>query len=533
LCGWLLAYGTSDGIFALCYLVLTWNLACRAGNTSRILFRDVTWTESFDSFSIHFSHSKTDQLGEEAKYARHIFSNPISPLVCPLLVLSLYLTCCFNTPQNSEGRLFPGVCQDSRFSLILVKLLNDKKDEIKVMGYNVNDIGTHSIRKGAVSYLASLPGGPPAASVCIRAGWTMGRVKDIYMRYVTSGDEFVGRCLALLSVLRTDFATSPPHFVVDAPWIDESRLLQFPMVGLVVGFEKITRMCLATLLFHSGWLRDTLVANHVFLVSSYLHRSEELLSKKSFVETSFPWNDKNHVFSGIPPHVSVLQELAVIKEKQERLIVEFVEQVTTVLSRYAADGGRLTEEHLRSVLTEFQTNFLQKLNDNSGSQLESERIVEVNMVEAARSYAVHFYRGGIHRIPQDWRFPRCGVFDLWRQWWIGDGNRKIPPLRILGPGDFKHLSGLPLGEEEMHGRTGPAREHRRDARKTWHDLKYLMEHVHQKVLAKGTMEAIINPSSVDRMFLSVAGTFTSKERDSQMRWLTVVFRIRRRNREAG
>jgi hypothetical protein len=60
LCGWLLAYGTSDGIFALCYLVLAWNLACRAGNTARILCRDVTWTELFDSFSIHFLHSNTD-----------------------------------------------------------------------------------------------------------------------------------------------------------------------------------------------------------------------------------------------------------------------------------------------------------------------------------------------------------------------------------------------------------------------------------------------------------------------------------------
>jgi hypothetical protein len=33
------------------------------------------------------------------------------------------------------------------------------------MGFNVDEIGTHSIRKGAVSYLASLPGGPPAASI--------------------------------------------------------------------------------------------------------------------------------------------------------------------------------------------------------------------------------------------------------------------------------------------------------------------------------------------------------------------------------
>jgi hypothetical protein len=42
----------------------------------------------------------------------------------------------------------------------------------------------------------------------------MGCAKDIYMKYVTSGDQFVGRSLSLLSVLRIDFAISPPIFSV-------------------------------------------------------------------------------------------------------------------------------------------------------------------------------------------------------------------------------------------------------------------------------------------------------------------------------
>jgi hypothetical protein len=193
--GWLLDYGTQEGVFAHCYLVLTWNLACRCGNTARIAYRDVAWTESFDSFSVLFSHSKTDQLGEHAKYSRHIFANPLSPIICPVLSLAKYMQCCFNTVQNAGGLLFPGGGQDARFSALLAKVIVLKKREVKMMGYNLDDLGTHSIRKGAVSYLASLPGGPPAASTCIRAGWTMGKVRDIYMRYVTSGDQFVGRCL--------------------------------------------------------------------------------------------------------------------------------------------------------------------------------------------------------------------------------------------------------------------------------------------------------------------------------------------------
>ena len=103
--GWLLSYGTTDGVIAFCYLVLTWNLACRAGNTANIYFKDMHWTESFDSFSIHFSHTKTDQTGEESKYARHVYANPHKKIVCPLIALSIYFTCCFYSLRaTSEWR---------------------------------------------------------------------------------------------------------------------------------------------------------------------------------------------------------------------------------------------------------------------------------------------------------------------------------------------------------------------------------------------------------------------------------------------
>jgi hypothetical protein len=126
------------------------------------------------------------------------------------------------------------------------------------------------------------------------------------------------------------------------------------VVGLVVGFEKMTRMCLACLLFHYLWLKDTLNVNHDFSQTSYLLQSAELQSMSEFVLVSYPWNDINHVFTGIPPHIPVLQELSVIKNKQGRLIGEFVELVSVVLGRLGADGGRMTEENLRSVLADFQ-----------------------------------------------------------------------------------------------------------------------------------------------------------------------------------
>ncbi len=68
ICGWFLDYGTTDGLFTHCFLTLTWNLACRSNNTLLIKVKNIVWSSCFDSFQVYFQHSKTDQLGDEAKY---------------------------------------------------------------------------------------------------------------------------------------------------------------------------------------------------------------------------------------------------------------------------------------------------------------------------------------------------------------------------------------------------------------------------------------------------------------------------------
>ena len=43
LCGWLLDWNTNDGVFGHCFLVLTWNLSCRAHNTANIRLCEIEW----------------------------------------------------------------------------------------------------------------------------------------------------------------------------------------------------------------------------------------------------------------------------------------------------------------------------------------------------------------------------------------------------------------------------------------------------------------------------------------------------------
>ena len=53
---------------------------------------------------------------------------------------------------------------------------------------------------------------PPIVSLCIRAGWTMGGVKDRYLKYEAAGNQYVGRCACGLNQLSKHFGVSQPFF---------------------------------------------------------------------------------------------------------------------------------------------------------------------------------------------------------------------------------------------------------------------------------------------------------------------------------
>jgi hypothetical protein len=161
LCKWfLLDRETSDGVFAQCFMLLTWNLGCRVNNTVIIRLKDITWANCFDCFHILFAHSKTDPTGDNSQYPRHIFANPTEPLVCPVLSLAMYFSTCFSGGVHftENAPLFPGPKQEHRFSRFLNRILKEHEMEVNALGYDVSQIGSHSIRKGAASYITLLPG---------------------------------------------------------------------------------------------------------------------------------------------------------------------------------------------------------------------------------------------------------------------------------------------------------------------------------------------------------------------------------------
>jgi hypothetical protein len=257
--------------------------------------------------------------------------------------------------------LSTGTNQDNRFSKCLLRLLKAKEVDIKAQGFEIAKIGSHSIRKGASSYLTSLPGGPPAAAIMLRGGWSMGNVKDRYFKYIEAGDQYCGRCLTVNPVLSVHLAASPPFFdfqgqrPAEEEYLGQICGLQFGQLYEISGFGKLLRMCVCSMVYHRDWLDVHLYHNHVLFQTSTVLRNQPFIDRMSpLIEVTYPWNDMNHTFSGVPPHTSLLQELQVIKVDQRDLITNFVTKVKIALEDVGLDADRISmEQRIKTLLTDF------------------------------------------------------------------------------------------------------------------------------------------------------------------------------------
>ena len=186
----------SEYIFAHAFLTLEWNLMARSENVVEASFINVFW--SYDSLIFLFPKSKCDQTGRNSDQLWHVYANPQNPKVCPVLALAKYIFSFSGIigaiGGDGEKKIFPGSEQYSRFMRSLKKVVKKNKNEFESLGIDVDDLGSHSARKGAASYAsAGCTVSPPMTAICLRACWSMGPVKERYLHYEKAGDQFLGR----------------------------------------------------------------------------------------------------------------------------------------------------------------------------------------------------------------------------------------------------------------------------------------------------------------------------------------------------
>ncbi|KAF0721804.1 hypothetical protein Ae201684_018910 [Aphanomyces euteiches] len=121
-----------------------------------------------DAIGFIFHKTKTSQEGTKNKDPKHCYAYPEKPSVCLFLAIAIYLGC---NRGVGDTALFPGSKQKDRFGKSLGRLLGDGSDHTDDVSCSSSskkkrDLGTHSIRKGAATFVSSgSTGGPSIVSV--------------------------------------------------------------------------------------------------------------------------------------------------------------------------------------------------------------------------------------------------------------------------------------------------------------------------------------------------------------------------------
>lgn len=437
LCKNMQANPNSEHIFAQSFMIFAWNLVCRAGNVASMCFDHLEWNS--DCLGVYFAHSKTDQFGERPREAKHIYANPIHPYICPILSLGVYLLCF--PPLKSQKALFPGGSQEERFRQIFSRFLQSPNinEELKRYGIKHSDLGTHSFRKGAATYLsAGSTNGPSAVAIQLRAGWSLPGVQDTYLRFENASDMFVGRTVSGLPINTPEFAILPPFFETFSEKVKEAVVLCFPTVS--ERFFQVAEFALASLIYHSEWIRKNFNQKHPIFQTS-LFTSKIIPDLRNFVNCRIATAADIIQPTGIPSHVIILKEIQEMNKKVEKLELMGPHVIESVMNQIDDRACSLNQISPMQIETLFQkTPLFQAVEDLRGflKVNDASKINEQQLQKSLNEGSANIYTwgGSFHQVPEFFSLNQCTFCAIWRNWWLGDIAKNYPPFWKLQPRDM-------------------------------------------------------------------------------------------------
>ena len=333
-------------------------------------------------------------------------------------------------------------------------------------GSSKDDIGTHSTRKGAVSYVLSLLGGPNVIQVFLRCCWSLGNVQDRYIFLDSGGDQFVGRSAGGLPLSDSKFATLPPHFSPED--LDEIQKFGWEHVlpsfyNFHAKFQVVIQYLFASLVFHVDFLRANLSPEHpLFQTAAFTcgwvdkYKGRILLGEGRCPITGME-------ATGVPPSVKILTELKELREENQATRAEVLQTKMEIISRLdnvaLSLPGAVAKEFAESFNVEGHTPLtvatVQQLIHNVRDELLEafqQRVVQAppdplptvasqSIPNSGRDYASFSWinpldrdkknlgQPKIHPVPEGFLLPRTSAADCWRFWHFGDKSRNIAPFR--------------------------------------------------------------------------------------------------------
>lgn len=198
------------------FLLLTWNLICRADTTTHLIYGCITWAN--DALRVDIPKSKGLQRGADRGLAHQesVYANPVQPEVCAITALAIKVLCTPMLPV--EGLLYRPSEQQKFASFLDTVLATGEEEHPELYCYNKNSsmYGTQSLRKGSLSLVLSFPGVASAMAALIRAGYSLGQILPKYVQQMLRGDQSVGRTISGLDPHSSDIGLLPPRFASHA-----------------------------------------------------------------------------------------------------------------------------------------------------------------------------------------------------------------------------------------------------------------------------------------------------------------------------
>jgi hypothetical protein len=516
LCHGLLQGNKKEHSFAHVFLILSWNLMCRAGNTVSIKFSHVKWRE--DALGIYFAHMKTDQEGDRPKDARHVYANPVMPSICPVLSLAIYLSI---FGFSSCGNIFPGGTQYDRYAKLLQRVMVEIEpvaEHIKALNTTPGDYGSHSARKGSASFVSACStAGPSQSAICLRAGWSLPGVQDTYIRFEAAGDMIVGRYASGLPFDSADFAILPPFFETRDDFVASICGICFP--NAPDGMLAVCEFMLASLVYHASYLEATMSKYHA-LFETALFRDRDLLLRLQSLVTCRRGQASDRIRpTGLPPHSTML----VMLEEQKEMVEHKIDNATSTL----LNAMQMREASSPSISRQYFDDMMAKVVDavtvrsteavavalqQSGLQeLAAQRRHQPSSPDNSDTHQIHLWGGEFRRVPSDFSIPKSSVALMWEQWCCGNAAKQYPPLRLLRARD--------VGDQE---------------KRRLSDLRTLMKEIERQVRTLGLWQAIPTVQQAQDMYAAVedslpleSTTSTGRpRRTKQLQWNTVLNLLR-------
>ena len=315
-----------ENMFSHLFLVLCWNTMVRNCNCDEIVFPNTVWVQ--DSFGVSVKRTKTNPDGSRdvQKDIKHIYANKFMPEICPILAMALYFVAnpFIGTRATGSKQFFPGKNTHKTFNEDVIAALKDPAltTRLDALGIPYKKVGAYSTRKGSTTYCTTgTTAGPPIIAVLLRAGWTIGKVLESYLRQAQAGDNFCGRVVCGLPVLHANFAALPPHFKftednTEYEEILSARNLAYPFhASWGASFQPTTIFMLASLVHHQSWLHEHLSVNHILRSKANLW--ERLSHLHSYLETD---DSKSRIqATGVPPHALMFGNIHRLDQNVQRV----------------------------------------------------------------------------------------------------------------------------------------------------------------------------------------------------------------------